>query len=92
MTQEPKTIHVNADTELASVLSAADATPVRLERNGVVYRVSREGEDLWAHYDPEAIAHTLHHFAGTLTPAEGERLKTAIYRAREEGTRPAEGP
>lgn len=30
--------------------------------------------------------------AGTLTPEDGERLKAHIYKAREEGSRPAAHP
>lgn len=74
------------------MLAAADSTLVRLERNGVVYRISREDEDASTHYNPDAISQALHRFAGMITPEEGERLKAAIYSAREEGTRPVDRP
>ena len=48
--------------------------------------------DIWANYDPERVRVTLEKVAGTLTPEEGDRLKEAIYRAREEGTRPPDRP
>ncbi len=42
MTHEPRIIQIPDDSELARALDAADTIPVRLERGGVVFRVSRE--------------------------------------------------
>ena len=92
MANAPKTIQVTAETSLGSVLVEATAAPVLIEANGVVYRLSREPEDSWAGYDPEKVRAGLRRFAGTLSPEEGERIKTLIYRGREEGTRPLERP
>jgi hypothetical protein len=54
--------------------------------------VINDPNDIWANYDPERVRVTLEKVAGTLTPEEGDRLKEAIYRAREEGTRPPDRP
>lgn len=88
MTHELAPIHVNPDTDLTSVLVAAESAPVRLEKDGVIYRVVREDEDPWATYDPEAVRAGMWGAAGYLTADEAEKLKKYIYRAREEGTRP----
>ncbi len=91
MANEPLTIKVDPDSELAHALDEA-ATPVVLERDGVRYRLSREEDDPWAHYDPAKLRAALRQVAGTITPEEGERLKELIYRGREEGTRPPDRP
>lgn len=92
MAAEPKTIHVAPGSELARLLDEANHAPIRLQKDGVSYRLAREDEDIWADYDPEAVRAALRKFAGTLSPEEGEKLKAYIYRAREEGTRPADRP
>jgi hypothetical protein len=90
--QEPKTIHIPEDSELARVLEEVDETPLRLETRGVLYRVSRDAEDLWAGYDPQVARAGMAAAAGTLTPEDGERLKAFVYRAREEGSRSIDRP
>ena len=90
MTTDP--IPVTAATTLAEVLDEAAATPVRLERNGVVYRLMREQDDVWAGYDPEKVREGLRHVAGLITPEEATRMKETVYRGREEGTRPIDRP
>lgn len=87
MLHEPKTIHVDPNSELSHLLDEAADQPVVLERNGKRYRISRE-DDRWASYDPEAVREAMRAMAGTITPEEGERRKAELYRAREEGTRP----
>lgn len=91
MLREPKTIHIEPDSETARLLDEAAGQPVVLETNGRRYRVSRE-DDPWGDYDPEAVRKAIRAMAGTITPEEGERLKAEIYRAREEGTRPIDRP
>jgi hypothetical protein len=92
LTHQPDPITVGEETNLGRLLDTAASTPVRLERNGVVYRLVREETDPWADYDPERVREGLRRYAGTLTPKEGERLKDQIYHAREEGTRPVKRP
>jgi hypothetical protein len=91
MTHHTQTIHLPNDSELARLLARVDETPVRVEMNGVVYRVTRD-DDPWADYDPEAVRAAVKAATGLLTPDEGEALKAYVYRAREEGSRPADRP
>jgi hypothetical protein len=88
----PKPMPVTDATTLTAVLDEAAGTPVRLERNGVVFRVSREEEDVWAGYDPERVRAGLRDVAGLITPAEAARMKELVSRGREEGTRPLTRP
>lgn len=92
MVDQPKIIRVNRDTELFSVLAEAKSTPVRLEKDGVIYRLARDSDALWSGYDPEAVHHALATHAGSITPEDGEILKEYLYRAREEGTRAVDRP
>lgn len=92
MADTVRTIQVPPDSDLARLLDEAQGTPLRLEKDGVTYRLSREDDDIWANYDPEAVHEALRTAAGTLTPEDGEELKVYIYRAREEGSRPADRP
>ena len=91
MANEPLTIKVDPDSELARALDEA-AMSVVLERNGVRYRVSPEADDPWANYDPAKLRAALRQVAGTITPEEAEQLKADLYRAREDGTRPLDRP
>jgi hypothetical protein len=88
----PRTITIDPDSELGRALAEADESPIVLVRDGRRYRVTREADDPWATYDPEKVLEGLHEIAGTLSPAEGERMKELIYRGREEGTRPLTRP
>ncbi|MCC6619015.1 MAG: hypothetical protein IT341_08245 [Chloroflexi bacterium] len=89
MAHETELIRVLPDSELARLLDAAARAPLLLEKEGVLYRVSRvEPDHPVVAYDPEAVRAALRASVGLVTPADAERLKAAIYRAREEGTRP----
>jgi uncharacterized protein YndB with AHSA1/START domain len=55
MAHDPEIAPIPDDSELARLLERDDATPLRIERNGVVYRVTRD-DDVRAEYDPETIA------------------------------------
>jgi hypothetical protein len=92
MASEPKTIHVNNWGELAWLIEAANKAPLILEKDGIRYRLSREEDGPWVNYDPEAVLTALRAAGGTLSPDEGEELKAFVYRAREEGSRPAYRP
>jgi hypothetical protein len=87
MAHKPETIRIADDSELAGLLEHVDSTALRLEKNGVVYRVVRE-DNAWAGYDPAKVRAAVRAAAGTLTPEEGEAMNAYIYKAREEGSRP----
>jgi hypothetical protein len=89
---EPLTITIDPDSELGRALDETNGAPVVLLRGKERFRVIRDPEDPWAHYDPERVRAGLRKFAGIITPEEGERIKEAIYRGREEGTRPLDRP
>ena len=93
MAKEPMTITVDPASELARALAEAAEQPVRLDVNGVLYRVSRESaNDPWAGYNPATVRAGLRRFAGTISPEDAERLKALIDRGREDGTRPPDRP
>ena len=92
MAKDPLTIVIDPDSELGLALAATDGELVVLLRNGTRFRVTRDTDDPWANYDPEKVRDGLRKFAGMLTSEEGERINEAIYRGREEGTRPLERP
>ncbi len=92
MAIEPRRIHANPETELSDVLAQATKAPVLVEKDGLVYRVSPEPEDLAVGYDPAAVRQVLKTYANLLTPEEADERIAEIYRAREEGSRPADRP
>lgn len=91
MAQKPDTIHVADDSELAQLLEHVDTAPLRLEKNGVVYRVSRE-DTLWADYDSSKVREALRATAGSWADLDTDSLITDLYRHREEGSGPADRP
>ena len=44
MTHHGQTIHLSGHSELARLLAQVDETTVRVEINGVVYRLTREAD------------------------------------------------
>lgn len=92
MKNGPLTISIDPDSELGRALNETSGDPVVLLHGGARFRVSRDVDDPWASYDPERLRAGLRTFAGTLSPEEGERIKTSIYTGREECTRPLERP
>jgi hypothetical protein len=92
MAKEPLTITIDPDSELGRALGETAAEPVVLLRGGSRFRVTREADDPWAHYDPAKLRAGLTKVAGLLSPEEGDRIIATIYRGREEGTRPITRP
>jgi hypothetical protein len=88
----PDPIVVGDETDLSRLLDAATSAPIRLERNGIVYRLEREENDIWADYDPEKVREGLRLYAGSWSDMDAEALKAYVYRGREEGTRPLDRP
>jgi len=91
MATEPKTIHIPESSELARLLDQIDTTPLRLEKDGVVYRVSRE-DSLWADYDPARVRAAVRATAGSWADLDTDAMIADLHRAREEGSRPADRP
>ncbi len=90
-----KRIRVKPDGELANVLSEAAAAPVLLEVDGELYRVDRMDEDkdtIFVGYDPDKVVEAIDATAGSLSAEDAEALITTLYKAREEGSRPATRP
>ncbi len=85
-------IELDPESELDKALATAGRKPVVLVSDGRRYVVSRDPLDSVDDYDPEEFRAALRAAVGTLTPEEGERLKRDIYRWREEGARPIDGP
>ncbi len=92
MSTESVTIEVDPESEIGSVLARAEDAPIVLKLNGVRFRLEREADVSEFGYDPERLREGLRRYAGTLDPEEGERWKELLYRAREEGSRPANRP
>jgi hypothetical protein len=87
-----KTIHLTSGGELDRLFEAAKESPLILEKDGIRYRLSREDDEVWANYDPDTVLAAIRTAGGTLSREEGEKLKSDMYRAREEGSRPADRP
>ena len=92
MAMPPKKITVPPGSELGALLEAAAKAPVLLEKDGVRYRVTRIDDDVWAAYDPVAARRGIRAAGGSWRGVDAEALKAALYRAREEGTRPPGRP
>ncbi len=92
MLEESLVIAVTPDSELAHLIEGAAGRPVLLEKDGVRYRLERDEDDVWRGYDPEAARAGIRAAAGSWSDLDAEQLKAAIYRAREEGSRPLDRP
>lgn len=92
MSSPALTITISPDSDLARAIDEGVAESVVLVHGGNRFRVVREGADPWATYDPSRLRAGLKKVAGLLSPEEGERIIEAIYRGREEGTRPLSRP
>lgn len=80
---------VNPDSELGQLLERA---PLLLEKDGQRFRLIREIDELWTGYDPAALLAGMNAAVGSISVAEAERFKRAIYEGRETGTRPLSQP
>jgi hypothetical protein len=55
MAKEPLTITVDPDSELGRALEETGDEPVVLLRGNARFRVTRDADDPWAHYDPAKL-------------------------------------
>lgn len=87
-----KPIKVTDDRDLLRLLDRAADEPLLLEKDGIVYRLSRadEIEDIWKGYDPERVRAGLRAMSGIITSEEAERMKELVYRGRDEGASSSE--
>lgn len=92
MSSEPRKIEVAPGSDLAQLLDEASAHPLLLEKDGVLYRLDTEKEDIWAGYDPAKVQSTLSRTAGSWSDIDVDALISLLYRDREEGSRPVTRP
>jgi hypothetical protein len=90
MPHEPKTIHIDEASELARLLSEADNAPLRLTAGSASYRVIRE--EPRTHTDAAGFNATLDKLTGAWADLDTDKMIEDLYRAREEGSRPATRP
>jgi hypothetical protein len=89
VTDTAKTIPVNDETSLACVLAEADEAPVRLTKDGAIYRIVREDA---APSGAAEIVAAVDATRGTWSGIDTDALIDYIYEGREQGTRPATRP
>jgi hypothetical protein len=89
----PKKIIVNPNSEVARLLDKAAERPLLLEKDGVRYRLNREEEpDIWGEYDAKKVEEAIAVTAGSWSDIDADAVVAALYRAREEGSRPLDRP
>jgi hypothetical protein len=89
-----KTVKVTSESSVDELLAGADDQPVLFERNGAIYRLSREGSrrNIWEGYapDPDDIDRMLDEVAGSWGDLNTDKLIADLHEAREKGSRPAD--
>jgi hypothetical protein len=83
---------VKAGSTLAQLIDEASVTPVLLEKDGMLYRLAPEEEDIWAGYDPEKVKQALTETAGLFSDVDTQKLIADVYAARVQGSRTALRP
>lgn len=91
MVPDADTIHVVGDGELSRLLDRAATAPLRLEKDGIIFRVIRE-EPLWSEYDPAKVRAAVKAAAGSWSDLDTDGMIADLYRARDEGSRPVDRP
>lgn len=90
-----RTIEVTPGSELDRILAEANGARLVLVRDGVRFRIDREGAepDIWANYDPERVRRALRESAGAFSTIDAEAFKADIkaQRGQDSSGRPAEG-
>ncbi len=94
MGRDPRRMKVKPGSELARLLEAARGDVLLLEKDDELYRIVREmkEEDISGGYDPEKVREALAETAGSWADIDTDSLIAEIYRAREQGSRPASRP
>jgi hypothetical protein len=85
-----ETITVRPDSDIARLLEQAAETPAIIEARGVRYRVMREDDDPFAHYDPQRAKAALDRAFGSLTGVDTDALLAELreHRAQDSVGRP----
>jgi hypothetical protein len=86
MATRARTLKVTDDSEIATLLDNANVKPVLLEKDGVVFRLSRV-DDEWPEPDPERVAKMLDEVVGSWADIDADALIAELYEARERGSR-----
>ena len=92
MADNPRTIKVTPATELRNLLAEAATMPLILDNDGELYRlahVERAPKSIWDDYEPEQAKQAVRAATGAWADMDTEAALANIYRAREEGSRPA---
>jgi hypothetical protein len=92
MVSNPKPIPVTDDTELPRLLDDAAKGPVLLERNGEIFRLVREDDDIAYEPDRERVLQILDETAGGWADLDIDKIIADIYEARRAGSRPPDRP
>lgn len=79
---EPRTIKVEPESELARIVAQAETTSVVLVKDGVRYRIVRDPEDIWAGHDPERVRAAFDSIHGILAGVDIETLKAELREQR----------
>lgn len=87
-------VSVSPGSEFARLLheTTKEGTPVLLEVDGNVYRLSQEREDdIWANYDPERVREALRRSAGALKGIDRDKFLADLkaQRGQDSHGRPA---
>jgi hypothetical protein len=88
MALRKKIITVSTQGEIARLLDEAADGPLILEKDGIRYRLDREGSSDLPAYDAAATLAGIRAAGGSWSDLDAEALKADLYRAREEGTHP----
>jgi hypothetical protein len=96
MPTKPHRVRIDPESELARLLDEVGETPVLLEKNGKVYRLTMEmgavEMDNHTRYDPEEVKLAIRKSAGSWADIDADTFLANLYRAREEGSRTVTRP
>lgn len=96
MSNTPAILVENAELAERITESAARGTPLQVVVDGKTFVLhvtpGSQGEDIWAGYDPAKVREALDKYAGIWSDLDVDEMKANLYRAREQGTRPADRP
>lgn len=90
LTAEPR--RVTEATDLGGLLDDAERGIVLLERDGIVFRLSRDDAGIAYEPDPEHVRMVLAETAGSWADLDVDQIIEDIYRGRIEGSRPLDRP